>query len=1310
MKATTDLLLLGAILAGAMLPVACDAPKPEQKKTPDLVMESQDSLVESEEKLQPFPPEATVTLNQLEPKLTQPVDKVYARQLPTGGQEALDEGRELREKGNLSKAIEKLERAKGFDPNNPTVAKQLGLTYAKLPNYGKALTNLEVAAEYFGNDADMQVLLGRIAVIMKDPAEAQRRFRLALLCQNANPENKNAAHAVLFLGRLLEQQGYWTAALECFTKLEQWTREQNALYQSDDTLKDIVMKPEDLIAIRGRLLAMLRRNDEAVTVLRRAYRRNRSDSTTAQLLVGSLVASGKFDQAEKLLVELAGQPVHGTIVPVLAMRLCVKSGDKGMPARIIKAYREKHAVSAEMALSLARAAMMLKAPAQAEEILQDLIREMPGNVQAVAMLAAISTRQGNFDKALRLLAELIEKNPQTTEAVNVGVKTILAATPPPPADLLNTFSQATYKDTGKNKFALHYVAGVFAEQNGKELLAADHFKRAIEDKKDFHPAYEALLSLQLQSGANDEVNQILEEIKKQAKQGYYYYYLLGKTRLQQRDVVKAINAFMISYEKNSSYLPTVLELARAYQLEAEKFRTSSRGKMFFERSQDMYVKALELDPQRVLTYRAAFDQAVSWRDLESAKDIAQSLMRELPKSPDGLIMAAELFVVEGNFRQADSILGQLANQFPGRVEIPLLAILAEINRYPGVLPKVVYERSIKRLQFVLEKFPGNLQARRMLADLYGRPVPGELTKAAEVWGKIHDEFPRDELFTRTYIASLLQAKQYALAKKLLEELLDKTPADANLRRMKLDVLVQMGKTDEAIVLARQWWDKSGKTAQGQSGFQWLGLLLDLYEQDKQFGQAVKLLDELLKDTPDISTEALEGRKIGLLVKAGRYDEAIALALESKSAFPAQKLAYDLVSDGKYSLAITLLDNRIAIIQEKITAGQNPATQPAASSQPASQPAESQPALEDKPAEQKATPASKTTAEARKKYEDELAVLKQLKIMAQLKADPSDMTPALKWVNEQLKEDPTAKGPRQMLVSSLVEAGQFQQALKIVDGWITDLSETEPRITGAVPTLLWCRETAVSLLIAAGKPAEALARCDKYLANNPNNSEFYNLKASALGELGKRAESLKALRRAQALKPDDSSLCNNLAYSLAESGEDLPQAEKLIETCLKQVGKYNQIPTAFLDTKAWVLYKEGRFSEAGGIFLRILPEEPDESDLQKPAAAGHAVLWDHAGDVFYRLGWNKQALWYWQQALASAKEEKNVTREIQVVLDNTPKKIADVEADKKVQIAPLSNVLERRIKELKNQANTQEQELPAEQLETPETQEMEEDGE
>ena len=1074
----------------------------------------------------------------------------------------------------------------------------------------------------------------------------------------AKPADAAAAQALLRLGGLLEKQGYWQASLECFTQLGQWIRLHSDAAQADGTLRKLLLSPEILIARRGRLLAALRRNDQAIDTLQRAYRRNRSDSATAQLLLRAMVSAGRFSQAEELLLELAGQVDHGTIVPVLARRLCVRSGDQAMPGRIARAFRAKNAVSSELAHSLALAALEMKATSQAEDILQDLLREMPRDARAGAMLAGISVKAGEYNRALQRLAGLVVQNPQATDAARAGVGVVVLARRKLPADLLETFVQTAENTATPNKYALHYISANLAEGLDKQDVAAQQYAQAIAAKKDFYPAYEAQLSLRLRAKNQAGVNEVLQAVKALPGQGYYYYYLLGKAALGQGKPGEAIKALQRAYSKNSAYLPTTLALARAYERASAGQIYSKQGRENIAHSKAMYRKAIELRPERVATYRLAFAQRVRLGDLAGARSIAQQLVRQLPKSPEGILLSAEVYVLEKKYDKARFLLGQLARQFPGRADIPLLAIRAELGQFPGVLPKAVYYQSLARLRALLKKHPSNVRIRRLLAGLYTRPVPGDLDKAAAIWLGLCEQFPSNQAYCRAYALVLMRAKRFAQSQAVLEGLLKREPADGNLRRMLADVLVQQDKTPQAIALARGWWADAQKQAKpGQtSQFEWLGLLLDLYEKAKLYDQAIALLDSLVGGKSGLSTETILGRKVGLLVAADRYGQAVSLALSEDSEFPAQKLAHDLMEKKLYAKTASMLDKRIATVQSKLSKIK-PAAVPA---QPATKPAT--------PATQPVKPSPD-----RAKYESELSTLRRIRMMARVQAAPADLAPAARWLDEQLEKHPGAKEPRELLLAVLIQADKGERALKMLDEWIAELSQAKPRPLGAAKTLSWAKQASCSLLVSLGRYADAQARCKKYIANEPNNAELYNIQASALAELGKGSQALKSLRRANQLKPDNPSYCNNLAYSLAEVGMDLPLAEKLIQQCFSILARpFPGIPSAYMDTKAWVLYKRGKFSQAGAVFLSILPDEtPSQSPSPGAVKLGeHSVLWDHAGDVFYRLGWKTRANRYWNQALVAAKAEKLITRDVRDVLKNTPAKITALKAGQAVKVAPL----------------------------------------
>ncbi len=61
------------------------------------------------------------------------------------------------------------------------------------------------------------------------------------------------------------------------------------------------------------------------------------------------------------------------------------------------------------------------------------------------------------------------------------------------------------------------------------------------------------------------------------------------------------------------------------------------------------------------------------------------------------------------------------------------------------------------------------------------------------------------------------------------------------------------------------------------------------------------------------------------------------------------------------------------------------------------------------------------------------------------------------------------------------------------------------------------------------------------------------------------------------------LLNNYSYYLALRGERLQQAEELINRCLES----NPDNPTFLDTRGWVLYRQGRIPEARKILQKAL---------------------------------------------------------------------------------------------------------------------------
>lgn len=120
---------------------------------------------------------------------------------------------------------------------------------------------------------------------------------------------------------------------------------------------------------------------------------------------------------------------------------------------------------------------------------------------------------------------------------------------------------------------------------------------------------------------------------------------------------------------------------------------------------------------------------------------------------------------------------------------------------------------------------------------------------------------------------------------------------------------------------------------------------------------------------------------------------------------------------------------------------------------------------------------------------------------------------------------------------------------------------------------------------------------------------------------------KSFDEALKLKPDNASVLNNYAYYLSVRKVRLEDAEKYSKKSLElKPGE----PT-FLDTYGWIFYQQGKYEKARELIDEAIKKNGKEAD---------ATLYEHLGDVYYKLGNINDALKNWNIA-----QEKDAQNEI-----------------------------------------------------------------
>lgn len=155
--------------------------------------------------------------------------------------------------------------------------------------------------------------------------------------------------------------------------------------------------------------------------------------------------------------------------------------------------------------------------------------------------------------------------------------------------------------------------------------------------------------------------------------------------------------------------------------------------------------------------------------------------------------------------------------------------------------------------------------------------------------------------------------------------------------------------------------------------------------------------------------------------------------------------------------------------------------------------------------------------------------------------------------------------------------------------------------------------------------------DLVVDNKPLEAQFWSLLGDSYNTEKEFAKSDEAYEKALAINEKDAGVLNNWAYYLSVRGEQLEKAEKMSH-------KANDLvpgTATYMDTYAWILYKEGKYPEA--------------REWQEKAITANGrvdgVLLEHYGDILFKLGDAKAALEQWKEAQAAGGASDLIDRKV-----------------------------------------------------------------
>jgi len=117
-----------------------------------------------------------------------------------------------------------------------------------------------------------------------------------------------------------------------------------------------------------------------------------------------------------------------------------------------------------------------------------------------------------------------------------------------------------------------------------------------------------------------------------------------------------------------------------------------------------------------------------------------------------------------------------------------------------------------------------------------------------------------------------------------------------------------------------------------------------------------------------------------------------------------------------------------------------------------------------------------------------------------------------------------------------------------------------------------------------------------------------------------------------LDPENATVLNNYSYYLSERGVKLDEAEKMSKKALD----LNPQEGTFLDTYGWILYKKGDYTRAKGYVQKA---------IELAGANADGTLYDHLGNIYYKLNDTNKALENWKIAKEKKADDPELDKKI-----------------------------------------------------------------
>jgi tetratricopeptide (TPR) repeat protein len=673
--------------------------------------------------------------------------------------------------------------------------------------------------------------------------------------------------------------------------------------------------------------------------------------------------------------------------------------------------------------------------------------------------------------------------------------------------------------------------------DGKYREAAIQFSNALKIDKNFVDAHYQLAQAYVHLGQFGPAhNELLRTVELQPT-NYKARLDLGNMLLAARhnDEAAAQANIVLTAEPNN---PDVHALLSAIDL-----RSGKKDEALAE-----IQKALELEPTRAAFHEdLALLQVGDASKMGSTEDELKDAVKLDAKSVNAKLLLAAFYMRSGRWPEAEQVSKDAVSTDPK--SLAARRGLAQVYLRQNNQPQA--EQVLRQASQDLSDNPDGV---RMLADYY--VGTGQADKAKSEFASLSQKYPKNVLVQKGYIRVLLETRDFGTAQSVVSELMKKNSKDPEVAGLNGIVMLNAGKTNDAVNALQQAVKDAPKDAFLQY---WLGKAAhakgDPDLEEKSFRQAETLNPANLPSEEELARIA--GQKGDMDLLADVADKTIAAAPK----FPGGYVWRSAVEMNR-----NMADKAEADLKTAMTVA------------PQSPQAYLQ--LGRIRFSQKRYPEGVTLLEQALAYDPNSREALRLIVSYDLSLKQNDK--ALARLNDQIAKSPKNGSFLDLLAQLQAQNKNFDQAAATTQ----KAMQLNPGDGEAV--MLYAQ-----IQVQRGQTANAISAWEKWSSAHPTDAGADAILGTLEESRGDTGKAEAYYKKALQIQPQQPLAANNLAYRMLVNGENVDVALTLAQTARRALP--DSPNTA--DTLAWAYYTKGTYSFARDLLEDAVKAEPNDASMQ-----------------------------------------------------------------------------------------------------------------